>query len=391
MEKQIASLASVRGDFTQRVFNATGLSLKDFYNKILTKDSSKIVQVSIHNNCPQSCAHCFQLETKPSNNFSSSKVSKIFGEFDSNVFRKYPFPREPLLLPELFRLYKDVGCTEISTSALNIRKQPELIQKLKENEINTIFISIHGDKPQHSRLTGSNTQKYDDIIYGVKLLVNSGIKVEVVTTLYKHNLDALNYLPQVLINLGVSGWWIQRIMPIGRAISWKLSDFIYGDECNQVMERYAALRQKYQPDVLHIGLDFTWGPNFYSSKMLRYLAGQEQRWPWSHYVCPAASGDSSVISYETGKIYPCLFFETFPDAQIGQLGDSITTQIFSEQSLINNSQGQCQECSYKIYCLGGCRAIAFSFAKYLQSPDPFFAGQDYCLTRAIDKIFGQYQ
>lgn len=384
----IKSLASVEGSFSQRVLSATGLSLEEFNNKIFTKESSKIVQVSIHNNCPQSCSHCFQLESPSHRSFDSSKLSEIFHKFDSKVYRKYPFPREPLLIPELFPMYKEVGCAEISTTTLQLRKRPEIIHELKTNGISTVFVSLHGNKEQHSKLTRSAPKKYDDIIEGIKLLVSSKINVEVVTTLYKHNIDALDYLPKELVNLGVSGWWIQRIMPIGRASSWKLKDFIYGDECDQVIESFANLRLQYKPDELHIGLDLTWGPNFYSSKMIKYLCGQEQRWPWSRYVCPAVSGDSIVISYETENIYPCLFFETFPEAQIGQLGNLTTIGKFSEQGLINGLQGQCKECLYKTYCLGGCRSIAFSFAKYLQSPDPFLAGQDYCLTRAIDKEFG---
>jgi radical SAM protein with 4Fe4S-binding SPASM domain len=119
--------------------------------------------------------------------------------------------------------------------------------------------------------------------------------------------------------------------------------------------------------------------------MLRYLSGQENRWPWSRYVCPAVSGDSATISLESGNVYPCLFFETFPDTQIGHQEDLVLKHQFSEVSLQENLQGQCKDCFYKPFCLGGCRAVAYSFAKFFGTKNPLFAGQDYCLTRQLDK------
>lgn len=384
----LETLASVHGDFSERVAIATGLNLENFFQRIHTKKSLKIIQFSIHNICQQLCGHCFQMESEPREVGETDLVDKCFSWNIKNDIKKYPFPREPLLLPKFLPVYKHMECTEISTTGLQIYLNPGLIQLLKDNLISTVFISLHGNAKQHSILTGMPLKDYDKILSAIYLLNRSGINVEVITTLYKHNIDSLEMLPNKLIQLGVSKWWLQRIMPAGRALSWRLSDFIIGKECNKVMERFAVLRREYKPDQLHIGLDLTWGPNFYSSNMLKFLCGQERKWPWSKFVCPSVSGDSSVISFETGDIYPCLFFETFPEAKIGNRKEKEINQIFSEKTLVGNLEGQCRDCTYKIYCLGGCRALAYTFAKFRKFPNPFFAGQDYCLSRAIDLEFG---
>jgi len=384
-------LATVTGTFEERIYKATGLNVNEFQTKLNFKPSKKIVQVSIHNKCFQNCIHCFQIESPPSEKVNLENLSRHLDMFDSKIYRKYPFPREPLLLEKILPLYKRYDCNEISTSAYLISDKPSIIQNLKKSGIETVFVSLHGNKDQHLTLTNATSGNYEKLIDSIKRLVDSSISVEIITTLSKSNLEAIDYLPEQLINIGVFKWWIQRIIPCGKVKKWRIKDLIYGDECQEVMLKYSDLRSKYSSRQLNIGLDQTWGPNFYSEKMLRFLSGQDERWPWSRSICPAANGDSIVVSNESGKYYPCLFFETFQDAQIKYINGKIDNTFFDAASLNNNLDGICKNCLYKSFCLGGCRAIAFSFANLRGKKNPIFAGQDYCLSHALDKEFAQFK
>lgn len=390
-EALLTSLVNSQGSFEDRVEQSTGLTLRGFDLHFRSKSTSKIVQVSMHNRCNQSCGHCFQVETDSISydDVDSQDIFRVLSQFDSDVYKKYLFPREPLLLPELLPLYKELGCTEISTNAVALIKQPELISLLHEYGIQSIFVSLHGNKKNHCALTRTNPIHYEDLLATLRLLAARGFKLEIITTLCNGNIEALDDLPELLIDIGVSGWWIQRIMPSGNARNWPIENFLYGDKCKVVMRKYAGIKQKYAPDQLHVGLDLSWGPNFYSHRMLQYLAGQVKRWPWARFACPAVSGDMQIISMDSGKVYPCWFLESFPETVIGELRDDLSMkpqqQLFSEEALLAGLQGICSECEYKKYCLGGCRSLAYSFAVKRNEPSPFFAGQDFCLTHAIEE------
>jgi radical SAM protein with 4Fe4S-binding SPASM domain len=355
-------LASVNGTLAERIDQATGLTLEEFERHFRSKPASKIVQVSIHNRCNQSCTHCFQIEGDSiSREVTPHQILEVLGEFGAREYRRFLFPREPLLLPHLFRVYELAGCTEMSTNLTVLANQPEMLELLRQHRIRTLFVSLHGNQRQHCELTRVGPRIYDDLIRSLRMISDSGLDLEIITVLYKKNIGALDSLPELLMDIGVSKWWIQRIMPAGLARNWPLSAFFH----------------------------LSWGPNFYSQGMLQFLAGQVERWPWTRFACPAASGDSIVISMDSGKAYQCLFLESFAEARIGEVERDMSAVVdrhhFVEDTLMARLRGRCGECTYKRYCLGGCRAMAFSFAHMRGESDPFFAGQDYCLTNAIDE------
>jgi radical SAM protein with 4Fe4S-binding SPASM domain len=294
-----------------------------------------------------------------------------------------------LLLPELIPFYQRIGCAEISTNATLLAKKPEFLKLLRDHGIGLLFVSLHGNQQEHCRLTGVQPSVYTELLESLAYIVKSGFHLEVVTTLYKGNVGALDSLPELLIDIGVSKWWIQRIMPAGYARNWDPSEFLYSEECKEVLFKYAQLKNRFNPTQLRVGLDLTWGPNFYSQRMLKFLAGQVQDWPWTRFACPAVSENSVVISMDSKKAYPCLFFESFPEASIGEIRSDLYVETrdspFSEEKLLNKLRGQCSECLYKAYCLGGCRAVAFSFAMLRGAEEPFYAGQDFCLTHWIEQ------
>lgn len=380
------TLASVKGTFEERVKSATGLTLRSFEEHFYEKPSSRIVQASIHNRCGQSCNHCFQREQYPEKNTDPKDVLEVFATFGAE-YRKYPFPRDILMSLDLLPVYQRVNCTEISTTALPLKRRPELLEELHKHGIQTIFVSLHGNQEDHCSLTNTSSRRYNDLIDSLRLIVDAGFNLEIVTTLYRGNVGALDDLPELLINIGVSSWWIQRIMPSGFARDWPFRDFLYGEACETIMRKYAQLKSHYLPNELHVGLDLTWGPNFYSQNMLKFLAGQLHRWPWTRSVCPAATNESLVISMDSGKIYPCLFFESFPDTEVGEVTSSgrinIRQRRYFAEVLTDNLRGLCKDCEYKRFCLGGCRALAYSFSVQRGERDPGSAGQDFCLTQAI--------
>jgi len=62
--------------------------------------------------------------------------------------------------------------------------------------------------------------------------------------------DPANFVP----GIGPSPWWLQRILPAGRARSWKQDKFIYGDDCLAVLEKYARLRTSYTRQIAAVSI-----------------------------------------------------------------------------------------------------------------------------------------
>lgn len=386
-----SSLTPVQGSFEERIYQSTGLTLPEFSLACRAKSTFKIVEVSAHG-CNLSCSHCFQREPGFVGGMNRRSMEGIFRHFEPSASIRIPFPQEPLLQPELLSIYELVGCSEISTNGILLARDTASLDLLHERGIQNIIISLHGNRQDHCALTGVEPEVYDDLLRSLRTIVDRGFSLHITTTLYKGNLGALDYLPELLTSVGASEWWIQRIIPCGEARHWPLSRFLYGDECREVMIAYSNLKRRYRPEELCVRLDLTWGPNFYSNKMIQFLAGQRRHWPWTRFACPLVSGDRISISADSGRIYPCIFFESFPEMQIGMLDAGLSPVVerplFSECELLDRLRGQCEGCSYIEFCLGGCRATAFSFAVLRNEPEPLFAGQDFCLTSMLEREMG---
>jgi len=195
-------------------------------------------------------------------------------------------------------------------------------------------------------------------------------------------------MSQILLKLGVSSWWIQRLMPSGKAYDWPLEDFVIGNDCINILKEFSRLRGLLENKV-DMRLDLSWGPNFFSKSFLRFLIGDLNRWPWTKYACPMITQDLQIISLESNKIYPCWFMESFYGTEIGYISSSNKPIYFEKkitnQELYKNIRGICSGCEYFYYCRGGCRSMAFTLSKKRNEAIPIFSGQDFCITRAIEE------
>jgi len=373
---------------------ATGMSRQAFQAAMAAKRTRTLVEAHIHHRCNQACKHCFMIEQEARDNsrpVTFEQIQTVFENLNQAKYDPYPFPKESSLQPSLYPLYRRFGQTNIHTNAALLSRRPELLEQMWQNGLRSITSSLHGTLRAHCELTQVSEQWYRYTVEGLRAIKARRFRLEVITALYQGNKHELSDLAKLLCELGVDRWCILRILPTGMARQWPLEKFLFGEQCLDVVYQFAELRAKYRPDQLSIEFHISFGPNFYSRGHLRYLAGLRAEWPETKFACPALTRDYLALSMESRKIYPCFHMQSFPETAIGRLqeGNIVLEEDhwWNEESLRHGLQGSCAKdsCEYHDFCLGGCRAAAYSFGAKLGLKDPFLAPIDFCLTKILDQ------
>lgn len=262
---------------------------------------------------------------------------------------------EPFLRPDFEQiasraLRHGLRCV-VTTNATRLRKIPRSFL------VKFIKIRISLDSPVaalHDTARG-RPGNFDNVIDGIRRVQRLGIKIEIVSTIGRHNAQHLDEMLYFLEDLRVPEWSVSVLMPTGRGAEQQSYCFD-PDSYRDVATRLTRLKARSR---LHLKADIP--QNVLLKPELRDNPGE-------HY-CSAAT-DLMVI-FPDGSVGPCF---TVPltagnirkDELYDIWNDSELFRSFRDKSLL---RANCGDCELAGKC-GGCRAHAYARTGQLLFGDP---------------------
>lgn len=247
--------------------------------------------------CNEKCKHCYI-------SYSGHRVPEELESSISMLKDKYRIKvngAEPLINPEYLSSYKKAEQKFILTNGIEIYKDPNLIQKIKANGIEKIYMSYHFG--MHEKI--SNIPK-NIIVENIKNIHKCGLKVYLMTTLSQSNYRLVESICEEAHLLQADGIMFNNYLLQGNAID-DVNLILNKNELAIVALEIEKSRLKYQRSEFDICKCGSLGANLQSEH--------------NHFKCIAGI-DQAVIAPDN-KVYPC-FFLTKPGFEIGYFdGNSI--------------------------------------------------------------------
>lgn len=289
--------------------------------------------------CNLKCRHCYSASGPPRE--SELTVEEIKGLIDHlsemGVLAIVFSGGEPLMHPHLFELMeyarKKPLTVSIFTNGTLITE--EVIQKLKELEVQRVNVSIDGpDSETHDEFRGV-AGAFEKTIRGVNALVKAGITVDASICINKFNHKKIKQILQLMRDLRVNDFKIWPIRFSGRAAEKDL--FVTPEEFRTVME---AVREFEFEELGKTG---------------------KEEYKYSKRLENCGIGSNRLVIKSNGVVTPCLSLEE--DVSLGNIREQSVADIWNNSELLNRLRVMsvyeteiCRDCELAAVCKGGCIA-----------------------------------
>ena len=304
--------------------------------------------------CNFSCFYCFE---NKKNLKMSQKIVDSTIEFVEKRLKNFSklkicwFGGEPLLAMDIVRqmskkLIEIAAVNNCEYSAFMVTNgyllKPEIINELKDYKIDTLQITIDGDKESHNRrrCTKEGVATFEKIIENLKILTANNFKIACRVNIDKSNISSIKPLIKKLADefgdkkddLNIS---FGQILPIANQDKWdtsvclSLPEYIkcVDDFTSCMIEENFTIKNQYP---------------FYPTPKVNF--------------CGAVQMNSFVIR-PSGLIDKCWDCETTPVGDVfkGIAHDGKTEQNLSKWILHNPfADSECRDCKILPVCFGGC-------------------------------------
>jgi radical SAM protein with 4Fe4S-binding SPASM domain len=157
---------------------------------------------------------------------------------------------EAYLRPDIFEIVgaiRDHGMlATMVTGGRNLTA--DIAQRLKDNDVSAVSVSIDGPKDVHNRLRGFDGS-YQNALQALANLEAAGIKVGTNTQVNRENLFELDTLYDELRKHPIYGWQVQLMVPMGRAAD-EPSLWLHPYDLLELFPRLAQLRHRADQDQI---------------------------------------------------------------------------------------------------------------------------------------------
>jgi len=241
----------------------------------------------------------------------------------------------------------------------------EVARRLAEAGVRRVAISIDGpDAATHDALRRQDGS-FDAAIRGLKALRESGIPVQINTTMTNHNFRRLADMYRLAVEFGVVAMHIFMLVPVGCGAQIADDQMLSAEEYEQT---FAWLWERAVEGVLQVKV--TCAPHYYRVIRQRAKRG-EPRHPGKDGMSNLAEGclAGSAVCFVShkGEVFPCGYLPlragNVREEAIGAIWS--VSPLFAELRDIALLEGKCGRCEFVKVCRG-CRARAyFATGSYL--------------------------
>ncbi len=312
--------------------------------------------------CNMRCAHCYQgSHVKNSLTLPESFVERVLDEMlRLQVSSVSVSGGEPLMMPNLEHLLRNIECRDIYISALFTNglliddKTIRMLSSLRKKP--PLYISLDSLPGEQFMFRGfpSKTAKrvLEKIVAGISSLVQAGFRVTVNTVINAENINILERMHDLMLSIGVFNWRLgfPKMTP-------NFKDHLqFSADWNMIAERCFSILQKHfekgQPFPLQVE---------YMYRDVLFEQGLPNLTP-EDYVCDYEGRRHEVNIKPNGDVVSCAYCNELP---IGNIGKSSLWDIWysAEMQKVKSVKikgvRDCQGCELIPLCGTGCRANAF--------------------------------
>ncbi len=327
-------------------------------------EAPQVVGVEITGHCQLRCRHCFNL-SGPDNlsELPLDVIVRLLDEMQAWGARQIRLSGgEPTYHCQFREIVAACRLREISVviNSHGVYAAP-LLEYLRTAPIEQFLISVDGLEPRNDAIRGQGT--FRRAVHACQQLQLAGQKVMIGFHVGADNQADLGGLAALAADIGVDVK-VAPIRPLGRAAVELPDALIRPRDFLAIVGEVTRLRRQFPHTKLLTDFDILDGP----------AAGSCQRDP---RAASCKAGRSMVnINYD-GGIYPCAFFVT-PGGEwsAGNIYRDSVTDVWRSSPIFepfraHQKPDACQACAhYQRRCAGGCPAIAYLTAGYLDAHDP---------------------
>lgn len=350
------------------------------------------------NQCNLNCLHCHQnsgaSEEKELTTEEAFTVIETLG--DAGVSILTFSGGEPLVRSDIFEVIQrahDAGmlCTIASNGTLMTK---DVVQKLKKAGITRVEIGLDGCTAQTHDFLRNTPGSFDATVKGIKNCAETGFdEICTTMTLHEQNINELHGIVALAEELGVTRFYLNRLIPAGRG-----KDVINLDVTKE--DKIKALEYIY--DKFYDSVTNGDGIQCYSRGMTYYgrlgyeksngqvftvseaLSGYDKMWSQKfggnvskivQRYAPGFGGCSAGVTYAGltagGDLLPCVP----APIKLGNLLQQDLEDIWVHNELLtymrrrDELHGTCGRCGYNAIC-GGCRYTAYALNGDWLAGDP---------------------
>lgn len=184
----------------------------------------------------------------------------------------------------------------ILTNGIILNKKPQILEEIKNSEINMIAMSYHFKIHQDVSDVEEKTIKEN-----IRLIQSAGINVELMCTITKQNFDKIKEICESVISLGVHKVRFINYLKTGNALSMEDECILNKSQKKQFFKQLKEIRERYNKDKLLIKRCGTFGRDETNQNC--------------NFLCSA--GYDEVVIAPDMKVYPCIFLVK-PGYEIGK-------------------------------------------------------------------------
>ncbi len=319
--------------------------------------------------CNSNCIYCYQKGKKlPNGKINVDYIDKI-DEFYNKYSENFPLKNknfviyltggEPLLdsnittLKYIFEKW-DNAKFEIATNGINITK---FIDYLPIDKIKEFDISLDGDRDTHNkrRPMRNGDKSFDRIVQGIEMVIEKGIPVNLKVTSDK---NSILYLTNLLDFLEKKDWLNNPLIKIGISCVFSFKEGIKLDEKfntrTDIINSYIEMK-KCDKRMRNIEPNFMDGIGTLNKIVTRK---QNSRVMPGIYCCENLFTPSYTFD-PSGNVYFCVALTGNDKGKVGTFYPEVNIDYDVISKLRERhiyQMNECEECSYKFICRGGCPA-----------------------------------
>lgn len=228
---------------------------------------------------------------------------------------------------------------------------------------------------------------------GIRQLRDTGVSVQINSTIARHNVNELAALLDLALGLGADALHLFMLVPVGCGLEIAAAQMLPADEYERVLHWFDE-----QSKTCPIDLKATCAPHYHRIRAERLAAERRQGDFTTSFIAPGTrakaaptllagghhgqhlsamtrgclAGTSVCFISNEGRVYPCGYLPvTAGDIRVQRFADiwnsSPVFQLLRDPGAL---EGKCGACRYEALC-GGCRARAYAATGSFLAEEPF--------------------
>jgi heme b synthase len=281
---------------------------------------------------------------------------------------------EPLYRPDIFDIASFASGkglkVALATNATLVT--PEIARRIKEAGISRVSVSLDGATSSTHDTFRAVAGSFERAIKGFMNIKDTGVDLQINTTVTKHNVNELPEILDLAIGLGACALHIFMLVPTGCGLTIKDEQMLPAVEYERVLEWFYEKSKE-----VNINLKATCAPHYFRimrQKRGGHAAGHSVRGGMEAITkgCLAGSG-VFFVSYK-GDVFPCGYLPVYCGNVLKENIKDIweESEVFARLREPGMLKGKCGMCEYRVIC-AGCRARAYS------EEGDYLAEEPYCI------------